>query len=854
MSYYYSNWNRNQRSGWKKIVQQILGYPKNLWQKFRTQKTFRRKIFMICAYAITGALLAASALFAAVSLSLPDPNKLNARIIPQSTKIYARDGTTLLYEVHGEAKRTLIELAEIPDYVKWATIAIEDKNFYNNHGIDWRGIFRSLFRNITSGDLTGQGGSTITQQFVRNAILTREKTLIRKIKEAVLAIEIDQKFTKDEILKLYLNEIPYGQNAYGIEAAAQTYFGKRARNLGLAEAAYLAALPQAPTFYNPQGPNKDRLEARKNLVLDQMFEQGYIKEQERDEAWASQVTFNKIKDAILAPHFVLYVQGLLAETYGEKTLEEGGLKVITTLDWNLQQIADKAVKEGVAKNEKNNKASNAALTAIDPKTGQVLAMVGSRDYFDDEHDGQVNVAIRERQPGSSIKPYIYATAFKEGMGPATMLVDVKTVFGTYNGREYAPTNYDGADHGIVNMRKALAGSLNVPAVKTLALVGVQDAIDTAKDMGISSDISADRCGLALVLGGCEIKLIDHVSAMGVFANNGVRHEATTILKITDGSGKILEEYQDNEGEQVLDPQVAYQIVNIMTDNDARSFIFGSNSPLILPGRTVAAKTGTTQEWRDGWTLGFTPSLAAGVWVGNNDFSKMRAGADGVIVAAPIWNQFMREALKDTPPELFIEPPGIQHILVDSISGKLPTEYTTATKSEVFADFALPNTFDDVHVTLNINKYNGKLANSLTPADALETRVYTVLHSEMPNNPDWEVPVVFWAQANGYSYPTEQDDGSTNPSFNNPTINFITPIENQEISNLPLMVQLSVSGDVPLSVELSLNSVFIGSTNTPPYSFEIKQAPNGWSVLSAKAKMSNGNTIQKNILINVKVKK
>ena len=292
----------------------------------------------------------------------------------------------------------------------------------------------------------------------------------------------------------------------------------------------------------------------------------------------------------------------------------------------------------------------------------------------------------------------------------------------------------------------------------------------------------------------------------------------------------------------------------MTDNDARSFIFGSNSPLILPGRTVAAKTGTTQEWRDGWTLGFTPSLAAGVWVGNNDFSKMRAGADGVIVAAPIWNQFMREALKDTPPELFIEPPGIQHILVDSISGKLPTEYTTATKSEVFADFALPNTFDDVHVTLNINKYNGKLANSLTPADALETRVYTVLHSEMPNNPDWEVPVVFWAQANGYSYPTEQDDGSTNPSFNNPTINFITPIENQEISNLPLMVQLSVSGDVPLSVELSLNSVFIGSTNTPPYSFEIKQAPNGWSVLSAKAKMSNGNTIQKNILINVKVKK
>lgn len=854
MPQYYSNWNRNRTPFWKRALSELVHYPAWAWNKIRTEKLLRRKIFQIALYLGAVLLLLGSLTFVAISFSLPNPNKLNARVVPQSTKIYARDGTTLLYEVHGEAKRTLVELSDIPDYAKEATIAIEDKNFYSNHGVDWKGILRSIFVDITRGSAS-QGGSTITQQFVRNAILTREKTFTRKIKEIVLAIEIDQKFSKDDILKLYLNEIPYGQNAYGIEAASETYFGKRAHDLTLAESAYLAAMPQAPTFYNPNGPNKDRLEARKNLVLQAMYDQGYISKDQRDAAKAEKVTFSKIRDAILAPHFVLYVQDLLAQKYGEKTLEEGGLKVVTTLDWNMQQIAEKAVKDGAARNEKYNKARNAALVAIDPKTGQILAMVGSRDYFDDSVDGQVNVALSDRQPGSSIKPYVYATAFKKGMSPATMLVDVRTNFGTYAGKAYEPSNYDGKDHGILNMRKALAGSLNVPAVKTLALVGVQDAIDTAKDMGITSDINTDRCGLSLVLGGCEVKLLDHVSAMGVFADGGVRQEDTPILKIMDSKGQTLEEYKEGPGEQVLDPQVAYEIVSIMTDNDARSFIFGSKSPLILPDRIVAAKTGTTQSFRDGWTLGYTPSLVAGVWTGNNDNSPMRQGADGVVTAGPIWNQFMREALKGTTPEQFLEPPGIQHLMVDSVSGKLPTEFTPSTKSEVFASFALPRDFDDVHVAVKINKYNGKLANSLTPPDAVETKVYTVIHSEMPDNPAWEDPVEAWARASGYSYPpTQQDDGSYNPNTQpGSVISFISPGNNQTVTHLPLPVQISVNSQQPVvGVELTLNGQYVGVATQAPYNFIISQANNGQQALTATVRFSNGDSVSSTIYININV--
>ena len=826
------------------------------WQKL-LHGTRREKLMVLvrlALYCFAFLLIAGSLTFAIVALSLPDPNKLNARQIPQSTKIYARDGTTLLYEVHGEVKRTLVDPKDLPAYVGQATIAIEDKNFYKNPGVDWKGIIRSLWVDLTRGS-AAQGGSTITQQFVRNAILTRQKSITRKIKEAVLAIEIDQKFSKADILKLYLNEIPYGQNAYGIQAASLTYFNKDAKNLDIAEAAYLASLPQAPTTYNPNGPNRDKLDARKNTVLEQMYEQGYISKDQRDQAQAEKVTFSKVRDSILAPHFVTYVEQQLEAQYGEQTLEEGGLNVVTTLDWDKQQIADKAVKDGVARNEKANKATNAALVAMDPKTGQILAMVGSRDYFDDAHDGQVNVALRPRQPGSSFKPYVYATGFKQGMSPSTMIVDVATDFGSYGNKDYIPHNYDGKDHGIVNIRKALAGSLNVPAVKTLSLVGVQNAIDTAKDLGIvDTPLSADTCGLSLVLGGCEVTLLDHTGAMGVFANMGVKHETTSILKVTDSKGNVLQEWKPDSGTEAIDPQVAYEIDSVMTDNDARAYIFGAHSPLILSDRVVAAKTGTTQSFKDGWTMGFTPSLVAGVWTGNNDSSPMRQGADGVVTAGPIWNQFMRNALASTPPEQFQEPPGIQHIAVDTISGKIPTQYTPSTRQDVFASFAIPKDYDDVHIAVNVNKLNNKLATDQTPPEDVETRVYTVIHSERPDNPAWEGPVRAWATAAGYSYPpTEKDDGSVDPTLSQSQIRFITPTSNQEITSLPLDVQIDVGSNTVNAVDLDLDGVAIDEKTAAPYNFTITAAKNGTQRLTATAKLTNGSSITTSISINVNVK-
>lgn len=847
---YYSNWNKNNRgSNWSKNFKQI---GSKLGEFFGTikRKFFRnwtwRKTLKYGLYLGAFGLIIASILFFVISLSLPNPNKLSEREVAQSTKIYARDGTTILYEIHGEAKRTLINLSDVPDNMKHATIAIEDKDFYTNSGVDFGGILRAVFKNVTSGDLTGQGGSTITQQFVKNAILTTEKSYIRKIKEIVLSLEIEQKYSKDEILQLYMNEIPYGRNAYGIEAGAQTYFGKDAKDLTLAESAWLAAVPQAPSYYNN---HPDKWEARKNLVLSEMKNQGYITEDQMNAAKNEQVAFSKINTGIKAPHFVMYVQELLAQQYGEKTLEEGGLKVVTTLDWNLQQIAEKAVADGVAKNEKTYKADNASLVAIDPKTGQILAMVGSRDYFDDAHDGQVNVALRERQPGSSFKPYVYATAFKEGMSPATMLMDVRTSFGTANGKDYSPNNYDGTSHGPVSIRMAMAGSLNIPAVKTLSLVGVQDAIDTAKDLGITSPLDTDRCGLSLVLGGCEVTLLDHVSAMGTFADMGIKNDHTPILSITDAKGDVLSEYKEAP-RQVLDPQIAYEIVNIMTDNNARAFVFGSHSPLILPDRVVGAKTGTTQQWKDGWTLGYTPSLVAGVWAGNNSGALMKAGADGVFVAAPIWHQFMQEATKGTPAETFKEPAGIQHIFVDAVSGKLPTESTPTTKEEVFAQNSIPTTNDDVHVSVRVNKLNGKIATNNTPPDLIETRTYTVFHSERPDNANWENPVHAWAQAAGYSYPpTEYDDGSVSNNSNQTSVSFVTPNNNEKVSTT-FEARLSVFGPEPTKVELYLEGEKIGEKTAGPWTYQVVAKKSGWQTLLAKVYTTNGQVVQYSIRIEV----
>jgi 1A family penicillin-binding protein len=597
-------------------------------------------------------ILSVAGIFIYFSKDLPSPGKVNKRFIAESTKIYDRTGTHLLYEVHGEEKRTLIPFEEMPEVLRAATLTLEDQDFYSHHGIKISSIVRSLLKDILHRG-AAQGGSTITQQFVKNSLLTNEKTFTRKIKEAILSIEIEQKFSKDEILAMYLNEIPYGSNAYGIEAAAQTYFGKNAKNLTLDEAAMLASLPQAPSRYSPYGSRLDELKGRQEFALTRMADLGYITREQAEEAKQVDV-FAKLvpqRENINAPHFVMYIKEYLETKYGDQAVEQGGLKVITTLDWDLQQAAEQAVREGAEKNLRL-KANNAALAAIDPKTGQIVAMVGSKDYFDTKIDGQVNVTIRDRQPGSSFKPYVYLAAFTKGYLPETMLYDVETNFSTEDGKDYKPQNYNGKFNGPVSMAKALGGSLNIPAVKTLYLVGAKEAIVLAKNLGITSLNEPDRYGLSLVLGGGEVKLLDHVSAYATLAAGGVKHSKTAILKIENSQGEVLEEFKSEPGERVVEEKYIAMLDSVLSNNENRAWVFGENNPLRFDNRQVAAKTGTTNGFRDAWTVGYTPSLAAGVWVGNSKNEEMSEGADGSVVAAPIWRAFMNKALANAAVEEF----------------------------------------------------------------------------------------------------------------------------------------------------------------------------------------------------------
>jgi 1A family penicillin-binding protein len=620
----------------------------------KPKKRWFRRILKIAGWGLAALLLFAIGVFAYYAKDLPSPSKLNQRQIVESTKIYDRTGEHLLYEIHGEEKRTSISIDQMSDIVKAATISAEDQTFYQHHGIQFKAVARAAIYDVL-GRAASQGGSTITQQLIKNTVLTNEKTFTRKVKEVILSVELEQKFSKDEILEMYLNEIPYGSNAYGIQAASRTFFGKDTKDLKLAESALLASLPKAPTYFSPYGSHQDELKYRQEYILDQMTKLGYISADQAKEAKDFDVLaeIRPFQENISAPHFVMYVKEQLVNQYGEKQVEEGGMKVYTTLDWEKQVAAEEAVKNGVAANITKYKATNAALVAIDPKTGQVLAMVGSRDYFDKSIDGNVNVAIRDRQPGSSFKPYVYATAFKKGYTPDTIVFDTETNFGTKE-KPYEPQNYSNTFRGAVKMKDALAMSLNIPAVKTLYLAGVNNSINTAKSMGITTLLNPSRYGLALVLGGGEVKLVDHVGAFGTFATAGVRHDKTAILKILDGQGKTLQEYQNSPGEKVLDTEVCAQIDAILSDNHLRAPVFGTNTPLRFEDRPVAVKTGTTNEWRDAWTVGYTPGLVAGVWTGNNNNSPMADGADGVFTAAPIWRSFMDRALANTAIEKFPE--------------------------------------------------------------------------------------------------------------------------------------------------------------------------------------------------------
>jgi len=786
-------------------------------------------------------------LFAWYAKDLPTPGKINAQVSAQSTQIFDRNGK-LLYEVHGDKNRILADWNEIPQNCKDATIAIEDKDFYKHGGFSFMGIARA-FTGLATGDQSKGGGSTITQQYVRNALLTTERTYSRKIKEIILSIEIEQMYKKDDILKMYLNEIPYGSNAYGLKVASKTYFNKDVKNLSLQECAVLAAMPQAPTYYSPYGTHKDLLMERKDTVLEKMAQQKYITKDEAKAAEDKTIAFsNNPYGSITAPHFVMYVKEQLVEKYGEKMVNEGGLKVYTTLDLEKQQYAESAVATNVDKNRRAYNASNASLVSMDPKTGQILAMVGSRDFFNQDIDGNVNVSIMDRQPGSSFKPFAYATAWKsKSWGPGSVLYDLKTDFGG----GYSPNNYDGRFRGPVTMRKALQNSLNIPAVKTMYVAGMDETIDTAHAMGITTLNNKSQYGLSLVLGAGEVKLLDMTNAYGVFANQGVKQDPAWYVKVEDSKGKTIDEYKDKQGKKVLDSQVAYLMSNVLSDDSARAEVFGAGGALTLRGRPVAAKTGTTNDYKDAWTMGYTPSLVTGVWAGNNDNTPMTQ-AGGSIAAAPIWHDYMTKALANTSVEQFQRPSGIKTVTLDSITGKKPST-GSKTVTDLFPSwYNIQNAVGATEISVNIS--TGKLVNDSCPPEQskIEKRTVNTVTAEIPLSDAayarWFAPISAWAKSSGYATGGGALGQDTCPlNLGQPQISFDSPQDGDSVSNIITAQLIASAPNGVQSVTVQVNS---GATQAATQSgnfYTVKlNIPNGSSTLTATITdnqgMANSQTI------------
>lgn len=758
-------------------------------------------------------------LLAWVSRDLPNPDTLSTRDIPQSTGIYDRTGEHLLYEIHGDEKRTLIKIADLPAYVPKATVSIEDRKFYEHHGIYWQGLLRAVIVNTLKGQRIS-GTSTLTQQLVKNAILTNERSLTRKAKEFILSLQIERVYTKDQILQLYLNEIPYGSNIYGIESASQTYFGKRAKELTIDEAAFLAAIPQAPDLYSPygtglHGDNRDRLVARQQTILQYMQDQGYITAEQATSAKTvktlAKVLPKTIGD-ISAPHFVMYVRSLLVDTYGQKQVEQGGLKVLTTLDWDKQTVAEREVVRGVEAQGKNYKFTNAALVSLDPKTGQILAMVGSKDFFDNKIDGQVNVTLRPRQPGSSFKPIVYGLAFMRGYLPQTLLWDVTTGFRGDSGT-YTPNNYDLKERGPVSIRQALQGSLNIPAVKTMYLVGVGRALDFAERLGYTTFSNRSQFGLSLALGSGEVKPLEHAAAFATFANEGSYIPTSAILRIEDPNGVILKEWKQPTGERVIDVQAARTLSNVLSDTAARVYVFGARSSVLaLSDRPVAAKTGTTNDFKDAWTVGYTPNLVAVVWVGNSNGDAMKSGADGSVIAAPIWQNYMKEAVKKLPIERFVAP-------------ETPQTTKLALLGQTFSQ------------KLKIDQISGKLASEFTPPEFIEERTFLVPHSILyyvdkddptgpgPTNPtqdpqfeSWEQAIQNWLPRSSFATstaPTTYDDVHVPDA--KPQISILSPVNGQTINSRTLAIRSTITSNHPVTrVEASIKSNLIATAASSPW--------------------------------------
>jgi 1A family penicillin-binding protein len=814
---------------------------------------FTKIAFVIVIIGIVGLLIS----IPIIARDLPSPDKV-VRNTGFSTKILDRNGK-VLYDVYANENNTPIDFKDMPLYLRQGVISIEDKNFYKNNGFDVTGIIRGAFSTLFRGQIAS--GSTLTQQLVKNALLNSDQTLTRKFKELILTLEVSSRFSKDQILQMYLNEIPYGGTARGIEAASEMYFGKKAKDLNLVESAYLAGLPQSPTYYSPFTGSQKAYTARTQDVLRRMREEGYITSAQEKEADSEipNLAFEAQSASFKAPHFVQYVEKLIEDKYGASALQGGGLQITTTLDLNVQDNVQKIVTDEIAQVE-NIHITNGAAVVLNPETGEILAMVGSKDFNAKDYDGQYNVAVALRQPGSSIKPFTYVTALKKGYTASTMVMDVPTSFPSGDGKDYKPVNYDGKFRGPVQLRYALANSINIPAVKVLAMVGIKDALQTAYDAGIEelapTADNLNRLGLSMTLGGGEVTLLDLTDGYSIFMNGGYRVNPTAILKVVDSKGNVLEDNKPQKGNAVISQEQSFLIADILSDNNARSMEFGLNSYLHVAGYNVAVKTGTTNDKRDNWTVGGNDNALVGVWVGNNDNSAMLQVASGVTGASPIWNQIIQNVLKSKPNAKFSPPPGIVKADVDTISG-YKSHDGFGSRSEYFVKGTEPRGDDPVHVNMKVCKEDGKIATpSNIAANDYDSKEYYIFKEEDPTaapggQNKWQQGILDWLNTQGDSkyHPPTDYCGAGNPL----NVDFNTPHDRD--GNLPSGFSINVRAQSSSSineVDIEIDGSQVATLNNLPYQFSATGLTNGIHTIHAIAKDSKGNTSDRTISIGVGV--
>lgn len=761
-------------------------------------------------FGLVSATVLVAVVFTLFSIGLPDPGKVK-RDTGFSTVIADRTGNNVLYDLYTDQDRKYVDFTSLPEYLKQATIAVEDKDFYKHQGFDPLAIPRIIKNVIVNRRLIG--GSTLTQQLVKQVLLTNDRNVVRKIKEFILATKIEKQYSKDEILRMYLNESPYGGAAIGVAAAAQQYFGKEVKDLTLTESVIIAGLPQAPSRYSPYGSNTKAFIPRATEVARRMREDGYITKDQEQKVVAefNEIKFKGMSSKINAPHFVMYVKQLLEEMYGSNVLESGGYKVVTSLDWGLQQKAEMIVKEEVDKVSRSLNISNGSSVILDTNTGEILSMVGSINYFDASIDGQVNVATRLRQPGSSIKPLVYATAFLKGYSPSSVIADVETEFpGKDDKTPYTPKNYDGKEHGLMHLREALGSSINIPAVKLLALVGVPEVLGQGYKMGLTSleptRETQQRVGLSMALGGAEVKLLELASAYSAFANSGTKVTPIAILKIMDRQGKTIYENKPVGSVKVLDEKVAFLVNSVLSDNNARLLTFSANSYLNLGSRAVAVKTGTTNDLRDNWTIGWTKDTIVGVWVGNNDNEKMKNVASGVSGAAPIWRRQMLEVLSVRPDKPFTPPAGVSQVEIDKISG-YPAHDGFASYKDWFVNGSVPTGADPIHTRLKVCKSdNNRLADAVAISQGnYDQKEFVVIKEKDPLTAKdlWQKGIDLWTLKQTdpmYRPPTETCNSETSMD-----VRIISPGDKSRVDGEEVTIRFSVASNKPvIKAELSID--------------------------------------------------